>query len=433
VWNEDGIAFPALGAGTDARARPAEAEGAEAEGAEAEASGPVGLPFDRLEVARARVALGGAHGPMALVLSDATLDAPLGARARLRTRLNLERGPGALSGEIDAVLDGPHLAGSAHVRSQDGSFDLRLDLGAPGRPPGRPPELAGLEALELAGRVEIAAKEAKLAPIVEELTAQGALDVRLAGGRLRARGEGITFTSSGFEVGGLGLSLDLSQLSPPAAPPGQTVSIETLRAGLDLGGGTLRFGLRPDGVLLIEPMDWRFHGGRLSSVARVDPSAERNELLVGVGEVDLASLVAALGRADLQATGRVSGELPLRIEGGRIFADGGRLTASEEGGLIRYGTAREPGSGGQGLGLVLDALANFHYRRLEIGVDGELTGELKLAIRLEGSNPDVYEGYPFQVNLNLDGPLADLVKGSTIGFKIQDAVEKRLQEREEKR
>ena len=50
-----------------------------------------------------------------------------------------------------------------------------------------------------------------------------------------------------------------------------------------------------------------------------------------------------------------------------------------------------------------------------------------LHLTLEGSNPDVYDGYPFQLNMNLEGPLADIVQGSTTGFRIQDAVEERFQ------
>jgi hypothetical protein len=91
------------------------------------------------------------------------------------------------------------------------------------------------------------------------------------------------------------------------------------------------------------------------------------------------------------------------------------------------------GASVQGLDLALRALEDFRYRTLRVEVGGEITGEMTLAIRVEGSNPEVYDGYPIQLNLNLEGPLAAVVQGSTTGFRVQDAVEKRFQERGEAR
>lgn len=401
--------------------------------------------WDRLEVARARVEIAAPEGPVSVRLSDLDLGAPPGERLRAKIQASIERAAGRLTGVVDLVVDGDQVSGRGNLRSADGALELTADLGESGPGPGRLPDVAGPEDLKLAGRIEVHAEGADLTPLTPSFTASGSLDFKLAEGRLRVRSESLDVAGFGMDLSGLGMEIELTQVSPPAAPPGQRVTIQNLNFGMDVGGGEVRFGVERGGIVAIESLAWRFQGGEISSQGRFDPSANENALTLGIRSVDLSRLVAALDRNDLAVTGTLSGELPLRIEGDRIFAAGGRLTAGEEGGVIRYQTGglTEPGAAAPtglpesgsvgGVGLVLDALKNFQYRRLEVGVEGELTGEMTLLLTLEGSNPDVYDGYPFQLNLNLEGPLADVVQGSTTGFRIQDAIEERFQKRGEKR
>jgi hypothetical protein len=421
-WNEDGIVFPVL---------PPAPEDAPW------LSPPV---WDRVQIAEARVELGGSQGPVSVRLRGVDLGAPPGERLRAHLEASVDREAGRLTAVTDVVLDGEEVNGHATVRSADGSLELVADLGAAGPPPGRFPELDGPEDLKVAGRIDVKADGTDLSPLTPSFTAHGTLAFRLADGRLRVDSDGLDVAGFGALVSGLSVAVELTQVAPPAAPPGQTISVETLDFGMNVGGGTVRFGVDPGGVIDVQSLDWRFQGGTLRSQGRFDPGADANGLVVAVEGVDLGRLVADLGRDDLAVTGRISGELPLRIEGDRIFALGGRLKAGEEGGVIRYqaggltdpapGTEEPPGSGAvSGVQLVVDALKNFQYRTLEVEVGGELTGEMLLRVKLEGSNPAVYDGYPIQLNLNLEGPLADVVQGSTTGFRVQDAVEKRFQQK----
>ena len=426
VWNEADVEFPVL--------PPAE-------------EGPWIAPpvFDHLTLARAQIELGGSEGPLSVRLRDLDFGTPAGERMRAKGQGSVEREAGRLTAAMDLVLDGDRVSGSATLRDEAGKLDISADLGKSGPAPGRFPLIDGPEELNVAGRLTLHAEAADLSPLTPSLTADGALDFRLADGRLSLSGDSLDIAGFGMILGGLDLDIELHEVSPASAPPGQTVSVETLQFGMDVGGGALRFGAR-NGVLDIEALDWRFHGGKITATGAFDPTANENEIVVQVTGVDLGSLVGDLGRTDLAMTGVLGGELPLRFEGDRIFAAGGRLSAGEEGGVIRYvagglpppglepAAKEQPESGAVGgVDLVLDALKNFQYRKLEVGVEGELTGEMILHLTLEGSNPDVYDGYPFQLNMNLEGPLADIVQGSTTGFRVQDAVEERFQKRGEKR
>lgn len=424
-WNEDGMVFSALPA---------------AEGGGAWIATPA---WEQLEVSRGAVVLGGARGPVTVSFADFAAEAPPGARLAARGTASIESQAAPLDADFDLSLDADRLFGHARVRSRDGRLDLRGDFGAPGEGAGRFPSVASPGELRIAGRIGVKAEEADLSPFAPALTAHGTIDLGTEDGRLQIRGDGLDLTALGVSLTGVTVALDLDQLAPPVAGGGQRLTVDTARMGVDLGGGSVRFGVRPDGVIDVEALDWRLHGGQLRTTAAIDPSAEDNEAILDVEGLDLGSLVDGLGREDLEITGIVSGDLALRVAGDRIFAEGGRLIASDAGGVIRYrpggpgtaGPSESPPESGAvgGMELVMDALENFHYRTLEAGVGGELTGEMNLQLTIEGSNPDVYEGHPFQINLNLEGPLADVIRGGQTGFRIQDAVEERFRKREEKR
>lgn len=420
VWNHDGMVFDALPPPSD---------------------GPwLAVPaWQHLVVDEGRVVLRGTRGPVTVSFARFSADAASGARLEARGIASIDSQAAPLDADFELVVDDDRLLGNARVKSRDGSLLLRGDFGAPGEGPGTFPTVAGPEELVIEGRIQLKADEADLSPFAPSFTAKGSVDLRSHGDRLRIRSDGLDLELLGLSLSDVAMSVDLTQLRPAAAPAGQRVSIGAARAGVPIGGGSLRFGLRDSAVLEIEALDWQLHGGTLRAQGAIDLDAEENRLTIGVQALDLGSLVASLERPDLSITGILSGELPLRVAGDRIFAESGRLSASEAGGVIHYGQ-KAPGLEDEGppakgsvggVDLVLDALENFQYRTLEAQVDGELTGEMNLKVKLEGSNPDVYDGYPFQLNLNLEGPLADVVRGGTTGFRVQDAVEKRFQKRRE--
>ena len=422
-WNEDGMVFPALPPADD--------------------SGPlIAVPaWEALEVGKGAVALGGARGPVTVSFANFTASAPEGARLSAAGIASIDSQAPPIDADFDLVLDGDRLLGHANVHSRDGKLDLRAAFGDPGEGPGTFPTVAHAGELRMAGQVRVKAEEADLSPLTPEFSARGTVRFGTENQRLQISGKGLALDGFGMSLSGLQVALDLEQLVPPVGGAGQRISVDTAAMGVPLGGGDVRFGVRPNGVIDVEALDWKLHGGRLRSAAALDPNAESNALTLEVSGLDLARLSAGLGRDDLEITGVIDGTLPLRLEGDRIFAEEGRLIASEAGGVIRYrsggGTPGEapPESGTVGgMELVLDALENFHYRTLDVTIGGELTGELLLKLRIEGSNPDVYDGYPFQLNLNLEGPLADVIRGSQTGFRVQDAVEERFQKkRKEKR
>ncbi len=54
-------------------------------------------------------------------------------------------------------------------------------------------------------------------------------------------------------------------------------------------------------------------------------------------------------------------------------------------------------------------------------------GEVDLGFHLEGSNPDVYDGYPVRFNMRLEAPLLPLLRGVTTGSRVTEALEKAIE------
>ena len=220
-------------------------------------------------------------------------------------------------------------------------------------------------------------------------------------------------------------------LWPPSTPPAQQVAIGLIDAGLPLTDGIIDFQLRPDGVLNVENAVWRWAGGRLKTQGvRLDPNAERHGFTLEVDDLDLAEIAALADLADLSASGRLSGRVPVAVtaEGFAIVA--GRLETAPGGGLLRYAPALAPAAlrqGGEGATLALSVLENFRYETLRIDIDRDAGGDAEIAVHLRGSNADVYDGYPIEFNLNISGPIDRMLRRGLVGYRVPDAVTERLQ------
>jgi hypothetical protein len=77
--------------------------------------------------------------------------------------------------------------------------------------------------------------------------------------------------------------------------------------------------------------------------------------------------------------------------------------------------------------IALQALQDFHYDTLEMGLSYQAAGDYRISIRLNGRNPKLYEGYPIAFNLNLEGVLPELLRKSLLGGGFDEQVLKRVQ------
>lgn len=145
-----------------------------------------------------------------------------------------------------------------------------------------------------------------------------------------------------------------------------------------------------------------------------DVSLDFNKPVAGsavftVNNVPLALIMKLItaGRAD--ATGTVSGTLPLTYhEDGSITVKNGVLTASK-GGSVKVAPEAIPGDNDQ-VDVVRAVLTDFRYDTFTMTLDSDKDKKLSILLQLHGNNPSAYNGREVKLNVRLQGDLLDVYK-----------------------
>ena len=165
-------------------------------------------------------------------------------------------------------------------------------------------------------------------------------------------------------------------------------------------------------------------GGQIKvPLIRFDTSQEVNAFGIEVIGLEMTELAKLEKNAGVNATGQLDGVLPIVLlpEGPQIPA--GTLYARSPGGVIQYrGQAADTlKQSDPTMGLAMQLLNDFRYDQLQTDITYQPDGELKLALKFQGHNPDFFDGQATHLNLNLDYNLLDLLESLRIS---QDLVEK---------
>jgi hypothetical protein len=142
-------------------------------------------------------------------------------------------------------------------------------------------------------------------------------------------------------------------------------------------------------------------------------------------DVALAEVLALEGE-HVTGTGTLQGEVPVTVSGHRPAVSLGRVRADAPGGVIRLAPALAGGVGQPGLDFALRALQNFTYTELDADVDYTADGDLTLAVRLRGRNPDVEAGRPIHYNLTVQENVPVLLESLRLQRRVTEGVERRM-------
>jgi|GEM_PF-4340583 len=150
--------------------------------------------------------------------------------------------------------------------------------------------------------------------------------------------------------------------------------------------------------------------------------------IVEINAIDLAQVLSLSAYQQVGATGIISGTLPVRLQGLTPLIEGGQLTASQQGGSIRYDQGSDT-TGNQSLDLVYQALEHYQYDTLSAGVDFDQLGELVLSLQMQGQSPNVGQGQRINLNLNISDNIPALLQSlqaaDNITERLQDLLEQR--------
>lgn len=252
-------------------------------------------------------------------------------------------------------------------------------------------------------------------------------DARLSwsGGTLKGQAA-LRLAKVGFEtdsgaVEGISGTITLDQLFPPATAKTQHLRIAKVSAGAALKDITAAFALLPSGVLRIDRAAAGFADGKLIVEAPAIDLLELDGRATATLEgAQLAPILDLVDLKGVSATGTLNGQIPVRLKGDNFAIDGGRLVARGGGVLhVKSDRARQVlKSGGEKVGLMLQALEDFTYQTLSVEIDKSLTGETTVLLRTLGHNPAVLKGRKFQINVNLQTNLDRLLNAAIQWYRL---------------
>ncbi len=235
----------------------------------------------------------------------------------------------------------------------------------------------------------------------------------------------LAFSWNDARVSGLNLDLDLDNLEPLTSPPQQLLSADLIDVGVPLKDVVARFRLLPESParILVEEASFSTVGSHITvHDTIVDPRSDQLETQLLVDEVDVGVLFDVLAVDGLSGTGELVGTIPIMRDGDRVVIENARLEADGPG-VLRFrsdAAARALAGGGEHVDLVIQALKDFHYQNLTLTGNLDRAGEAKLRLEILGNNPEVLDGYPFQLNINLTGnpePILEVLQLSRTLFR----------------
>lgn len=235
----------------------------------------------------------------------------------------------------------------------------------------------------------------------------------------------LSFVHPQADVKGLDTTIAFDRLSALSTRAGQKLTADVVDIGMPLTDLTASFRIKPGRktAYILSDLAFTLAGGRFTiPELAYDPGQERTAATVGISNLDLALLTKELDVSDFAMEGRMSGSLPIayRFADEAITVTDGRLTNTTPG-AIRYGqpgTASLRAGGDENFTLALEALENFQFSTLDLTIDKEAEGQTRLYVILEGNNPEVLDGYPFRININLQTDLSQVLNALREGYRL---------------
>lgn len=258
-------------------------------------------------------------------------------------------------------------------------------------------------------------------------------------------GAGITGSSSGsiyvedleleansYAVRLLNTAIELKSIWPIQTDGPQKIAIGLLQAGVPTTDILATFDLSSAERIGVTDVTMSVAEGRLSGGPfSIELDGQTTQATLQVEAVSLPALANLSTLEGLDASGLLSGRIPLRLTSDGVFIDHGKLTTSGPG-HIRYRPGGAAGAlstaqdGQGGMGLALQALENFQYDSITVTVNGSVLDELEASLAIKGRNPSLYNGYPIDFNLNLSGELANVIQGSLAGYRVPETIKRQL-------
>ncbi len=242
-------------------------------------------------------------------------------------------------------------------------------------------------------------------------------------------------TVDGNIIQGVNAVINLDSLTPLTLSE-EKIAVGAVNVGLPLGSGLIVASLDAQKNFTLHEAEWKLAGGTITSTpltVKLDGALTADATLTAK-DLQLTELFQIAPLDGLSAVGTVDGVLPLEIRNGEVSLKNGVLE-SRGSGKIMYSPQEIPAFLRDNSQQIVDlrvALKAFEFESLKLTLDGTLGKGQKVGLSAKGKNPEFYDGYPVNINLNVEGPLENILKYSPGSSQIPDNIQKQLEEYEKK-
>jgi len=255
---------------------------------------------------------------------------------------------------------------------------------------------------QLSLRQAVKALETITGPIPDQL--------ELGGGKIDIEGRVSTGNAvqGNMSISGNALGFSLAESNVEGADFNISGKLNETLAGtgwfsVDRIGPRVSVGLMTPDTIELDDLQAGFFGGQLSADhIRLSPEG-LSDTQIKMTDIDLGQVLEYIDVGGLQGTGKLEISLPAGSQGSKLYVQNGVFRANGPGILSYSGSM----SAAPVENIGLSALENFHYSELDGTIDYHSDGSYQLMVHLAGSNPDLYDGYPVALNLNIGGMLPE--------------------------
>ncbi len=172
-------------------------------------------------------------------------------------------------------------------------------------------------------------------------------------------------------------------------------------------------------VLRINNISYSFAGGILSTSDIVYPIGTETAVnfIIQAKDVGANEILEKLLGDKLTISGNISGSLPIETSTNfaKISVKNGTLYATKPG-ILKISPEFIPGNN-PAVALVQNIVQNFHFSTLSFSVNTNKDGRIIVNMNIVGNNPDVENGRPVNMNVNLDGDILSLITQNMMLYK----------------
>jgi hypothetical protein len=167
--------------------------------------------------------------------------------------------------------------------------------------------------------------------------------------------------------------------------------------GVKFANGSVEFQVNDASDILVSRTEWQTFGGSVSIENVAIRAGQPIAATVHATGIDLKDLLATFAKDKASGEGKLSGELPIVVDGSNVRFGSGRAIALDRGRLqikdaaavapVAEGAAAAGGTPSQSEQIkqkIVEALSDFEYDRLDARLESDARGGLSAFVRVSG-------------------------------------------------